>query len=94
MHLADVEIAPVNSALQQREETLNGVSVGFDTVSQRARPFFFAVGDGIVALKTATDATIGAKLISHQPALRIDITYHNITKGSGGNILSFVGTCL
>lgn len=47
MLLANVEIAAVDAAFQQREEPLDGVGVGFDAVRQPTRPFFFAVVHGI-----------------------------------------------
>jgi len=67
--LADVEIATVNAAFEDREEAFDGIRMCLNAVIELARPFFRAVIHSIVCSKLTTDATIGAKLIGHQPAI-------------------------
>src|SRR6516225_1814021 len=58
MGLADVEI-----------EALDGIRVRLGAVAQVARPFLSPVIDRIMTSEALTDASVRAKLISHQPAL-------------------------
>src|SRR5205814_2070541 len=89
---ADVEIAAVNPALQDRKEPLNRIGVRLDPIGQLARPFFFAVVDRIMAGEAMADPAIGAQLVSHQPAFGVSAADNDVAEGRCGDVLDLAGS--
>jgi hypothetical protein len=93
MGFADVEVAAVNPALEDREEPLDGIGVCFDTIRKLARPLLFSVVHCIVSGKALADAAIGAQFVGHQPALGIRPADNHATEGRGSDVLDLAGAC-
>jgi hypothetical protein len=87
---ADMEIAAVDPALEDREEAFDGVDVRFRAVVELARPFFFLVTHRIVTGEAATDTAISAQFIGHQSALNVGVAKDDATQRFSGNVLGLL----
>src|SRR4051812_45943535 len=82
MHLADVEVATVNAALEDREEVLDGVrvpEVGADI-------FFGAVVDGAVTGEPLADLGIDRTFVGHEVGGRIHLSGDDGAEGCGSDV--------
>src|SRR5438552_5067065 len=81
VRLANVEIAAVNPALQNRKEILGGVGVGV-----ASHVFVLAVRDSFMAGEQAADMPVVVRLVGAEVAREIDVLDDDRAQGRGSDI--------